>query len=136
MGNRAVIAFKTTESSLASIPEDYRPCIYLHWNGSRDSIEAFLQTAKDNGIRSGSYGIARLTQLIANYIGGTLSIGVTCYCLADKDNYDNGVYWIDDNFNIVGREYQQRPDTNEMDVSQLVAAVKKANLDALLRDRR
>jgi len=127
MGNRAVIAF--TEAGLEAIPEDYRPCIYLHWNGSRDSIEAFLQTAKDQGIRPGSYGVARLTQLIANYIGGTLSIGVTCYCLADKDNYDNGVYWIDDNFNIVGRDYQQRADSNERDVSDLIDSVKFANLN-------
>tara|TARA_R110000803_G_scaffold36475_8_gene78296 strand:+ start:82 stop:522 length:441 start_codon:yes stop_codon:yes gene_type:complete len=137
MGNRAVIAFKTDE--LSSIPESYRPAIYLHWNGSRDSIEAFLQSARDAGIRSGAYGVARLTQLIANYIGGTLSIGVTCYCLTDKDNHDNGVYWIDDGFNIVGREYHQGADDNinlfdpdfkvNPDLAPLVQKVKAANLN-------
>ena len=126
MGYRAVIAFKTPE--LASIPEDYRPCIYLHWNGSRDSVEAFLQTAKDLDIRPDFYGIARLTQLIANYIGGTLAIGITCYCLADRDNWDYGVYWVDDNFNIVGREYEQGPDINKQDVDSLIALVYKAYL--------
>ena len=30
-----------------------------------------LQAAKDYGLRSGSYGVARLTQIIANGLGGT-----------------------------------------------------------------
>ena len=46
MGNRAVIAFeqngKQDKNSVG---------IYLHWNGGRDSVEGFLQTAKDYGVR-------------------------------------------------------------------------------------
>jgi hypothetical protein len=45
-----------------------------------------------------------LTQVIANFFGGGLSIGVgTCKHL-DCDNYDNGVYLIKD-WEIVGRDY-------------------------------
>jgi len=36
-----------------------------------------------------------------------------------------GVYWIDDNFNIVDREYQQRPDTNDMDDDQWRGVLEK-----------
>jgi len=38
MGNRCLIAFKEKESTKKK--EDV-PCIYLHWNGGRDSVEAF-----------------------------------------------------------------------------------------------
>ena len=97
MGNRAVLAFVNDEGK----KDKNSVGIYLHWNGGRDSVEGFLQTAKDYELRSGSYGVARLTQIIANGLGGTLSLGVDLLKNLDCDNYDNGVYWIDQNFNIV-----------------------------------
>jgi len=92
MGNRAVIAFKDEH-----FEEDMCPAIYLHWNGSRESVEGFLKAAEKFGIRGddSSYCIARLTQVIANAIGGTLSLGVGCYGNFG-DPGDNGVYWIKD----------------------------------------
>tara|TARA_Y100001937_G_scaffold11646_1_gene14450 strand:+ start:154 stop:591 length:438 start_codon:yes stop_codon:yes gene_type:complete len=104
MGNRAVIAFvddkgKQDKNSVG---------IYLHWNGGRDSVEGFLQAAKDYGLRSGSYGVARLTQIICNCFPGTISVGVDVLKKLDCDNYDNGVYWVDKNFNIVGREHIEK----------------------------
>ncbi len=103
MGNRAVIAFtengKKNKNSAG---------IYLHWNGGRDSVEGFLQAAKDYGLRSGSYGVARLTQIICNCFPGTISVGVDVVKNLDCDNYDNGVYWVDKNFNIIGREHIEK----------------------------
>ena len=103
MGNKAVITLKPHEGKSYG----NQVGIYVHWNGGRDSIEAFLTYCKLQGFRSpssDSYGFARLTQVIANFFGGGLSIGVgTCNHL-DCDNYDNGVYLIKD-WEIVGRDY-------------------------------
>ena len=108
MGNRAVIAFeRTIFVDYKSQPLRSPSCIgiYLHWNGGRDSVEGFLQVAKDYGLRSCSYGVARLSQIISNYMGGTLSVGVDIVKHLDCDNFDNGTYWVDSGFNIVGRDF-------------------------------
>ena len=125
MGNRAVLAFVNDEGK----KDKNSVGIYLHWNGGRDSVEGFLQTAKDYGLRSGSYGVARLTQIIANGLGGTLSLGVDLLKNLDCDNYDNGVYWIDQNFNIVDREYISRPDFKEQQQYSLTEFVKSLKKD-------
>jgi len=104
MGNRAVIAFVNDKGK----QDKNSVGIYLHWNGGRDSVEGFLQAAKDYGLRSGSYGVARLTQIIANGLGGTLSLGVDQVKNLDCDNWDNGVYWVDKEFNIVAREHIEK----------------------------
>ena len=125
MGNRAVIAFvndngKQNKNSVG---------IYLHWNGGRDSVEGFLQTAKDYGIRSGSYGFARLTQIITNNFPGTLSVGVDMLKNLDCDNFDNGVYWVDQNFDIVDREYISSPNFKEQQQYPLADFVKGVKED-------
>lgn len=92
MGNRAVIQM-----------EDNPLEIYLHWNGGRDSVEPIVDYAREQGVRTGDYGVARLCQIIGNTLGGTLSLGV-----APKGSYsgdeDNGTYVLDNEFNIVGRK--------------------------------
>ena len=125
MGNRAVIAFVNDEGK----KDKNSVGIYLHWNGGRDSVEGFLQTAKDYELRSGSYGVARLTQIIANGLGGTLSLGVDLLKNLDCDNYDNGVYWIDQNFNIIDREYISRPDFKEQQQYSLTSFVRRLKED-------
>jgi len=104
MGNRAVITLKPHEGK----SYDNQIGIYVHWNGGRDSIEAFLTYCKLRGFRSpssDSYGFARLTQVIANFFGGDgLSIGVDVCKHLDCHNYDNGVYLIKD-WEIVGRDH-------------------------------
>lgn len=86
MGNRAVI---TTEARDLGV--------YLHWNGGRDSVEAFLKYCDLRGFRppdSDEYGWARLCQVIANFMGASgLSVGISRYT-TDKqmDPGDNGVY--------------------------------------------
>ena len=94
MGNRCLIAFKEKESKKK---KEEVPCIYLHWNGGRDSVEAFLDASKRLGVRTNdqSYGMARMTQIISNYLGGTLSIGISNVGDWDLDFLDNGVYWVD-----------------------------------------
>lgn len=94
MGNRAVIKMNGVDTG-----------IYLHWNGGRDSVEGFLEYCKMKEFRGGDYGMARLTQVIANYFGGGLSIGIDTAEKLDCDNYDNGMYIIDEHFNIVERKY-------------------------------
>ena len=125
MGNRAVIAFVDDNG----VQDENSVGIYLHWNGGRDSVEGFLQAAKDYGLRSGSYGVARLTQIIGNCFPGTLSVGVDMLNKLDCDNYDNGVYWVDKQFNIVGREYNTRADFKEQQQYKLADFVKGVKED-------
>ena len=100
MGNRAVI---TTETNF----ENDGIGIYVHWNGGYASVNGFLAYCELKGYRRpeiDNYGWARLCQVISNFFGGTTSIGIDCVGRLDCDNYDNGVYFID-NWRIVGREY-------------------------------
>ena len=92
MGNRAVISNREAWGDVA---------IYVQWNGGRPSIEAFLEYARDKGIRDDDYGLARLTQIICNFFGGTLSVGVANIDRLDTDG-DHGIYEIS-NWEIVER---------------------------------
>lgn len=100
MGNRAVIT--TTKRDLG---------VYVHWNGGRDSVEAFLRYCELQRFRppeTDDYGWARLCQVIANVMGpGGLSVGIFPY--ADDDSAlsygsDNGVY-VTEGWRIVDRVY-------------------------------
>lgn len=98
MGNRAVI---TTNKELNDTG------IYLHWNGGRDSVEAFLAYCDLKHYRkpeNDSYGYAMLVNVITNYFGDGLSCDVGNCQHLDCDNGDNGVYIIKD-WRIVGRLY-------------------------------
>lgn len=100
MGNRAVI---TTRENF----ENNGVGVYVHWNGGRDSVEAFLKYCEMKGYRNPSYdnyGWARLCQVIGNFFGGETSVGIDVVNRLDCNNYDNGVYIID-GWKIVGREY-------------------------------
>lgn len=98
MGNRAVI---TTENKDIGI--------YVHWNGGLASVLAFLDTAKVRGYRSPShdpsYGMARLCGLLHEFFGPEdgLSLGIGPLDRLDCDNFDNGVYVIGGDWEIVGR---------------------------------
>lgn len=121
MGNRAVITNKDKEIG-----------VYLHWNGGRDSVEAFLKYCEIAGFRSltddPSYGFARLTQVITNWFGGGLSCGVNVLSKLDCDNYDNGMYIVD-GWQIVGREYHDGSEQQEYDLKDMVLEIdsKQAN---------
>ena len=105
MGNRAVIvAHDTTKKN-----QNKRIGIYLHWCGSEDSVKEFLEEAKKRDIRGVDsdplYCWARLCQIIGDEFskGGDneLSLGVGIVKYLDTHNFDNGVYYIDNEFNIV-----------------------------------
>ena len=93
MGNRAVIAFQ--EENWRAVQPDSLG-IYLHWNGGPESVTAFLDAAEKLGVRrEDEYGAARLCQIIGNWFGGTLSIGIGTCRTMDTDNGDNGTYVVD-----------------------------------------
>lgn len=118
MGNRAVI--KTENSRIG---------VYLQWNGGRDSIEAFLKYCEMKGYRSpetDGYGWARLAQVIGNFFGGTLSVGmVEINGYHDGEGCDNGAYVIR-KWKIVGREDFSGPEQNEYSMNEMLKAIDEA----------
>lgn len=119
MGNRAVI---TTNQNLNETG------IYLHWNGGRDSVEAFLAYCKLKGYRTpedDSYGWAYLTGVITNFFGDGLSCGVDSCKNLDCDNWDNGVYIIKD-WLIVGRKYFKGSEQYAYDLKETLEGIDRA----------
>lgn len=112
MGNRAVITFSQEHNS---------PCIYLHWNGGRASVEGFLQAARDLGLRhcettGGGLADKHAEALALDDLAGMMArhffgreVGFTVYRetygRADNDNGDNGVYLLNRDMTIGGRLY-------------------------------
>lgn len=104
MGNRAVIAFKASPQI----------GIYVHWNGGRESVEAFLRATKERvgpSSHDPQRALARLTETIARFFsdGDGLCVYVGLMCQLDTDNGDNGTFWIGDRWNIVEREHAPAP---------------------------
>ena len=127
MGNRAVITIKEKDT-----PKEDWNSLYLHWNGGRDSVEPFLHVAKLYGIRcqeDSSYAIARLSQLIGNTLGGTLSLGVGAYKCLDTNNFDNGTYVIK-HWEIVEREHlpcEDFEEQSEYNFDEMVKEIRSVN---------
>lgn len=122
MGNRAVI---TTKENMNSNGVG----IYLHWNGGRDSVEAFLKYCELQGYRSPEtdcYGWARLCQVIGNFFGGSYSLGIDRVNDLDCDNGDNGVYLIggDSGWEIIGRMYEYR-EQHQYDLLEMLLEINK-----------
>ena len=121
MGNRAVI---TTRENFNNDGVG----VYLHWNGGRDSVQAFLTYCKMKGYReptSDNYGLARLCQVIGNFFGGELSIGIDKCSHLDYDNYDNGTYIID-GWDIVDREYFNGNEQYNYDLYEMLCDIDNA----------
>lgn len=130
MGNRAVITWSKEKDAEKS--NDLG--IYLHWHGGRDSVRAFLAYCDLKKYRepdSDCYGYARLCQVIGNFFGGTVSLGIDKCCQLDCDNGDNGVY-ICKGWEIVGRQYFSG---NEQDEYPLLDFLKVIN-EAMPKDER
>lgn len=135
MGNRAVVTFANREDieqwvnpkgdgeKLKGYCAEHpnKVGVYLHWNGGRASIEGFCEACrrmKFRGPASDSYGVARFVQVVANSFGNDgLSVGVNTLGKSDCDNYDNGVYVVDDNWDIIGREFAHG-EQNDYDVNE------------------
>ena len=116
MGCRCVILDKNTTKENAN----QKIGIYLHWHGDKETVQELLEEVKakhPRGVISDpSYGYARLCQIIADEITAeTLAspfetakshayetgIGIGIVSELDIQNGDNGVYYIDDDYNIV-----------------------------------
>lgn len=87
MGNRCVITNK--EKTRA---------IYQHWNGGRDSIEPLLRVAKLLG-----GGFDKLCEISSKVFDGE-EINYEEADNDDLDCLDNGVYIINEDLEIIGRE--------------------------------
>ena len=126
MGNRAVIT--TPEKKIG---------IYVHWNGGRDSIEAFLKYCELQGYtppEEDNYGWARLCQIISNFFTDEpkdgLHIGIDLYNRLDTDNYDNGVYIIKD-WKIVGRLFNSNPEQKGHDLEGMLKEIDEHQPEAM-----
>jgi hypothetical protein len=128
MGNRAVLEFQWADGL----------SLYLHWNGGVDSVEAFLRCAKVLKIGSGAYGVARFTQMVGNFMGGTMSVGLQGVDVADCDNGDNGTYVIDTKtWSIVDRFFVPSgvPEPNELEIADMFCQVYACNVDVFQNHR-
>ena len=118
MGNRAVI---TTKANM----DNNGIGVYLHWNGGRDSVRAFLKYCELKGYRAPSddnYGWARLCQVIGNFFGGSTSLGIDTVNNLDCNNWDNGVYLIE-GWEIVGRMYFEGEEQDEYDLVGMLKTI-------------
>lgn len=118
MGNRAVI------TTLQNYNHN-GVGVYLHWNGGRDSVEGFLEYMKLKQFRSPDkdcYGWARLCQVIGNFFGGTLSIGIDTVNHLDTNNGDNGVYIIR-GWDIISRKDFDGIEQNQYKLDEMLETI-------------
>lgn len=120
MGNRAVITYAPYNENNAGI--------YVHWNGGRASVEAFLQACNELGYRDPasdpSYAMARLTQVISAFFPDGLSVGIGAVKQLDQHNYDNGVYVIGQDWQIVERMFNESAEEiNEVKTAEIKQSV-------------
>lgn len=123
MGNRAVITFTAAQSA---------PCIYLHWNGGRASVQAFLKAARHlnlNAPLDGSSGInfdaqAQVLDDIANMIRDDFGMSSVYRETFGSSDTDNGVYTIGNQLDIVGRLYfSGREEINAKKTQEIYSAI-------------
>lgn len=118
MGNRAVITWDRISG------------IYLHWNGGRDSVEAFLCYCDLKGFRD---EFAGMCTVINNFFAEKdakelMSIYTGPYGTLDLNNYDNGVYFCQ-RYKITGRDFAPRDseynviEQNEYDLLEMMVGI-------------
>lgn len=122
MGNRAVITFNTSPNA---------PCIYLHWNGGLDSVEAFLMAAKKLQLIKPTRAetMDAIADMLHNHFfapGYSKTVTRLRYDQADAENGDNGVYIIDDDLNIVSRLYAPAREQNNHNRERIVSTILKS----------
>ena len=125
MGNRGVMTF-VDENNTEYVS------IYMHWNGGVESIKAFLDYAKEVDVRGSdpSYAAARVTQIAANFMGGTLSVGLGHSSQLDCDNGDNGQYIVR-NLEIIEHKHRGSAEEFNQDYyDRVLTQVRAANTAA------
>lgn len=124
MGNRAVI---TTAGSL-DVKASSRKGLYLHWNGGRDSVEAFLGYCRIREFKSpevDNSGWENLRRIIENFFGSGTSVEVDECRRLDCDNWDNGVYIIKD-WEIIDRVYFRGAEQNQYNFEEMLLAIDRS----------
>lgn len=116
MGNRALIIGKGSNVG-----------IYLHWNGGRDSVEAFLRWAELSKLPSiENRGEIALAAVIANFFGNdgnSISLEtVNRGSLQASAPYDNGIYIVE-NHQIVGRIKPPRIEQRGHDLTEMLILI-------------
>lgn len=118
MGNRAIIKGKDSDVG-----------VYVHWNGGRDSVEAFLEYASmvspHSGLGERNYdsGLGSLITIITNFMNGTTSVSVTT--ASDHQNpghLDNGIYVVD-GWEIVDRISPPMYEQNNYDRREMLMSI-------------
>ena len=112
MGNKAVIKANGNDNK----------AVYLHWNGGRDSIEAFLKYCELRGFSGfdSDYGIARFCQVVGNFFGADgSSLGVVDYVASCGDN---GVYVVE-GWEIVDRIDFNGVEQNSYDLQDMLLKI-------------
>ena len=104
MGNRAVLVWKDKDGNY----DDNSIGVYLHWNGGRDSVEAFLAYCEMCGYESPTedpIGYERFVEVVRGFFGSSRTTVETApISQLDTDNYDNGMY-VCRGWDIVDRKY-------------------------------
>lgn len=121
MGNRAVITGKGSHLG-----------IYLHWNGGRDSVSAFLRYAELAGLpglNSNGRGVVQLVTVINNFFGNDgLNVHIDTVDpdrLSDASPGDEGVYVVE-GFEIVARIEKQGFEQTGHDLDDMLAGIDQA----------
>ena len=121
MGNRAII--QTKESY-----ENEGIGVYLHWNGGYDSVSAFLKYCELKGYRtpdSDSYGWARFCQVVGNFFGGGLSLGIDNFSKDAGEWQDNGTYIIE-GWKIVDRKFYDYEEQDNYELIEMLINIDSA----------
>lgn len=129
MGNRAVLVWKDENGHY----DDDTMGVYLHWNGGRDSIEAFLAYCQMKDLKSPSenvsIGIRNFVDVVSWFFGSNQSIYIDKLSCLDQDNYDNGVY-VCDGWKIVDRKYMHGAEQDEHDFEEMLQAINRRQPEA------
>ena len=119
MGNRGVVAFVREDQEFD--PEK-TVGVYMHWNGGRDSIDAFLLATKEamKGRVDPAFAPARFVQCVTTWMPGNSSVGLATCNELDCDNGDNGTYLVDPaSLEIHGRRHYDHEEQAGYDIREI-----------------
>ena len=108
MGNRAFIYSANERHNRRTLG------VYLHWNGGPDSVVPLIKYCKLRGFRqfdNGGNGLARLVQVMGNFLGGSRSLGVE-YARPEHVDTNHEPYRITPNWEIENLEYYKQHDSD------------------------
>lgn len=123
MGNRATVAF-TQQGAQTAIG------VHLHWNGGPESVYPMLRALDALGARNDcDYKAARFTQMVGNFLGGQLSLGLQVIDLSrpldatHTGAEDHGVYLVHVD---TGEVTRFDPDGNPLDATHKALEIARA----------